>query len=146
MPDVSAESPKPFFIALLILGGTLCFAILFVLIDILLAMDSPSSGAVGGFLAAMGVGQYLAGKRSAPLPRKTKWLAAGWYTLLTLALGGVLLALDAALNPELSELASLSAGLLLVIAGIAVVLSLPLTYAGLLVGEKAAARFAAKRA
>lgn len=94
----------------------------------------------------MVVGQYLAGKRSAPLPRKTKWLAAGWYTLLTLALGAVLLTVGAAFNPELSALESLSAGLLLMIAGIAVLLSLPLTDAGLRVGERAAARFAAKRA
>ena len=146
MSEVSSEYPKPWFVALLIFGGTVCIAVVFILLDVLLNMDSFAGGTASSFLAAMGVGQYLASKRPAPMPRRNRWLAASVYTLLTLALGAALLALDAALHYQVLGLARMSVNVLLIVAVVAAAVSVPLTYAGLLIGEKAAMKHAAKLA
>lgn len=90
------------------------------------------------------VGRYLAGKRHMLMQRQARWLAAGWYTAMTLIVGAALLALDASLNHQVFGLDGISSGVLFIIALVAVAISVPLTYWGLLLGEKAAVKQAEK--
>lgn len=144
MYHIPAEYPRPSVIALAMLGVTICIAIIFALLQHFLEMKSMSGGTASTFISAMVVGQYLASKRRSVMLRRTRWLAAVWYTALTLAIAATLLAFAVALGQQPLALGNM--GMILVIAVVAVVISVPLTYGGLLLGEKMALKQAKKLA
>lgn len=144
MSVASPSYPRPLIVALMIFAGTLCFSVLFLLIGVLLNIEASGNGTVGTFISAMLVGRYLAGKRHMLMQRQARWLTACWYAAISMVVIAALVALDAGMNHQIFGLDGISSGVLLSIGLAAVVLSVLLSYWGLLLGEKAAVRQAEK--
>jgi hypothetical protein len=88
-----------------------------------------------GFVSAMAVGMYLGQRTGRMQPRASRAWAVGWYTLASLGLTALSLVLFADIDPETG--AALSASpTAWAIAGASVLLSMPVAYFSLWIGER----------
>lgn len=50
MSDTATSYPRPLIVALMIFGGTICFSLVFMLVEVLLNIEGSGNGTVGTFI------------------------------------------------------------------------------------------------